>query len=355
MRIRSLVSSILNIIKHTEPRTTRYYSRLSKKGLPSPKRPASQAKNEAAPTTPKDTPAPSASRDRAALNRTFRKTHPVILRQIVSGAKDLKPQRSKPPRPTKPSRAPKRLSKPTKQAKEKAEPTFKASVTMSSASKPPEPQSTADLNHPSETTFTLTRIPLRAPFIRRHHSALKIQKITPPRDRRFQKIPSGPGIQHPATKPAEPEPEPIPKSKRKREHTFWKLDPFFSQSHPKHTFVPQFQRLTPSSTIRTHLITPDPRKITVNISYRPPQTSSDLDNTYPSTTSTAGTEAKEATMSDPTQNPSQLHGHATYVAGAAKEALGFASGAEDKEYAIKELRAAKEQAGMLSSLYSIRC
>lgn len=51
-------------------------------------------------------------------------------------------------------------------------------------------------------------------------------------------------------------------------------------------------------------------------------------------------------MSDPTQNPSQLHGHATYVAGAAKEALGFASGKEDKEYAVAEMRAAKEQAGM---------
>ena len=50
-------------------------------------------------------------------------------------------------------------------------------------------------------------------------------------------------------------------------------------------------------------------------------------------------------MSDPTQTPSQLHGHATYVAGAAKEAMGFGSGAEDKEYAIKEMRAAKEQAG----------
>ena len=54
-------------------------------------------------------------------------------------------------------------------------------------------------------------------------------------------------------------------------------------------------------------------------------------------------------MSDPTQNPSQIHGHATYVAGAAKEALGFASGAEDKEYAVMEMRAAKEQAGMFSS------
>ena len=51
-------------------------------------------------------------------------------------------------------------------------------------------------------------------------------------------------------------------------------------------------------------------------------------------------------MSDPTQNPSQIHGHATYIAGAAKEAIGFASGADDKEYAIKEMRAAKEQAGM---------
>lgn len=56
-------------------------------------------------------------------------------------------------------------------------------------------------------------------------------------------------------------------------------------------------------------------------------------------------------MSDPTQNPSQLHGHATYVAGAAKEALGFASGAEDKEYAVQEMRAAKEQAG--SSMKSL--
>lgn len=49
-------------------------------------------------------------------------------------------------------------------------------------------------------------------------------------------------------------------------------------------------------------------------------------------------------MSDPTQNPSQLHGHATYVAGAAKEALGFESGKDDKEYAVQEMRAAKEQA-----------
>ena len=47
-------------------------------------------------------------------------------------------------------------------------------------------------------------------------------------------------------------------------------------------------------------------------------------------------------MSDPTDNPSQLHGHATYVAGAAKEALGFESGAADKEYAVKEMRAARE-------------
>ena len=49
-------------------------------------------------------------------------------------------------------------------------------------------------------------------------------------------------------------------------------------------------------------------------------------------------------MSDPTQNPSQLHGHASYVAGAAKEALGFESGKDDKEYAVQEMRAAKEQA-----------
>ena len=50
-------------------------------------------------------------------------------------------------------------------------------------------------------------------------------------------------------------------------------------------------------------------------------------------------------MSDPTQNPSQLHGHATYVAGAAKEALGFESGKDDKEYAVREMRAAREVAG----------
>lgn len=56
-------------------------------------------------------------------------------------------------------------------------------------------------------------------------------------------------------------------------------------------------------------------------------------------------------MSDPTQNPSQLHGHATYVAGAAKEALGFESGKDDKEYAVQEMRAAKEQAGELGSLF----
>ncbi|KAL8792019.1 MAG: hypothetical protein Q9195_005360 [Heterodermia aff. obscurata] len=48
-------------------------------------------------------------------------------------------------------------------------------------------------------------------------------------------------------------------------------------------------------------------------------------------------------MADPTENPSQIHGHATYVAGAAKEAFGFESGAADKEYAVKEMRAAKEQ------------
>lgn len=46
---------------------------------------------------------------------------------------------------------------------------------------------------------------------------------------------------------------------------------------------------------------------------------------------------------DPTHSPSQLHGHATYVAGAAKAALGLESGAQDKEYAVKEMRAAKEQ------------
>lgn len=68
---------------------------------------------------------------------------------------------------------------------------------------------------------------------------------------------------------------------------------------------------------------------------------------------------------DPTQNPSMLHGHATYVAGAAKvfppllpsplllpanptnmwiqEAFGFESGSSDKEYAVNEMRAAKEQ------------
>ena len=52
-------------------------------------------------------------------------------------------------------------------------------------------------------------------------------------------------------------------------------------------------------------------------------------------------------MSDPTNNPSQLHGHATYVAGAAKSALGFESGEADKEYAVKEMRAAREASGML--------
>ena len=60
-------------------------------------------------------------------------------------------------------------------------------------------------------------------------------------------------------------------------------------------------------------------------------------------------------MSDPTENPSQLHGHATYIAGAAKSALGFESGAADKEYAVSEMRAAKEQAeasGTLLARYS---
>lgn len=69
--------------------------------------------------------------------------------------------------------------------------------------------------------------------------------------------------------------------------------------------------------------------------------------------------------SDPTTNPSMLHGHATYVAGAAKvppsplspcllpppqltptkEVLGIQSGTSDKEYAVSEMRAAKEQSG----------
>ena len=49
-------------------------------------------------------------------------------------------------------------------------------------------------------------------------------------------------------------------------------------------------------------------------------------------------------MCDTTQNPSQLHGHATYVAGATKSALGYTEAGEaDKDYAVKEMRAAKEQ------------
>ena len=77
-------------------------------------------------------------------------------------------------------------------------------------------------------------------------------------------------------------------------------------------------------------------------SHRPYRDISDLGIEHP----LASKVKAEDRMSDPTQNPSQLHGHATYIAGAAKEALGFASGTEDKEYAIKEMRAAKEQAGM---------
>ncbi|KAI4131232.1 MAG: hypothetical protein LQ338_001325 [Usnochroma carphineum] len=43
-------------------------------------------------------------------------------------------------------------------------------------------------------------------------------------------------------------------------------------------------------------------------------------------------------MSSNTDNPSMLHGHAAYVAGAAKS-----SGAETKDAAVAEMRAAKEQ------------
>ena len=60
-------------------------------------------------------------------------------------------------------------------------------------------------------------------------------------------------------------------------------------------------------------------------------------------------------MSDPTDHPSQLHGHATYVAGAAKEALGFESGAADKEYAVKEMRAAKEASEASGTLGAFPC
>ncbi|KAL8851318.1 MAG: hypothetical protein Q9221_003763 [Calogaya cf. arnoldii] len=59
-----------------------------------------------------------------------------------------------------------------------------------------------------------------------------------------------------------------------------------------------------------------------------------------------------ASSNNPTENPSMLHGHAGYVAGAAKEAIGTyvssdpswkTAGAETKDAAVQEMRAAKEQ------------
>ncbi|KAL8977865.1 MAG: hypothetical protein Q9205_006420 [Flavoplaca limonia] len=59
-----------------------------------------------------------------------------------------------------------------------------------------------------------------------------------------------------------------------------------------------------------------------------------------------------ASNNNPTENPSMLHGHAGYVAGAAKEAIGTyvssdpswkTAGAETKDAAVAEMRAAKEQ------------
>ncbi|KAL8728261.1 MAG: hypothetical protein Q9166_005500 [cf. Caloplaca sp. 2 TL-2023] len=56
--------------------------------------------------------------------------------------------------------------------------------------------------------------------------------------------------------------------------------------------------------------------------------------------------------SNPTENPSMLHGHAAYVAGAAKEAIGThissdpswkTAGTEAKDSAVAEMRAAKAQ------------
>ncbi|KAL8671765.1 MAG: hypothetical protein Q9168_003736 [Polycauliona sp. 1 TL-2023] len=59
-----------------------------------------------------------------------------------------------------------------------------------------------------------------------------------------------------------------------------------------------------------------------------------------------------ASNNNSTENPSMLHGHAGYVAGAAKEAIGTyvssdpswkSAGAETKDAAVAEMRAAKEQ------------
>ncbi|KAL8865241.1 MAG: hypothetical protein Q9198_009414 [Flavoplaca austrocitrina] len=59
-----------------------------------------------------------------------------------------------------------------------------------------------------------------------------------------------------------------------------------------------------------------------------------------------------ASNNNPTENPSMLHGHAGYVAGAAKEANGTyvssdpswkTAAAETKDAAVAEMRAAKEQ------------
>ncbi|KAL9007778.1 MAG: hypothetical protein Q9180_009581 [Flavoplaca navasiana] len=59
-----------------------------------------------------------------------------------------------------------------------------------------------------------------------------------------------------------------------------------------------------------------------------------------------------ASNNNHTENPSMLHGHAGYVAGAAKEAIGTyvssdpswkTAGAETKDAAVAEMRAAKEQ------------
>ncbi|KAL8638267.1 MAG: hypothetical protein Q9228_004567 [Teloschistes exilis] len=59
-----------------------------------------------------------------------------------------------------------------------------------------------------------------------------------------------------------------------------------------------------------------------------------------------------ASDQNPTENPSMLHGHAAYVAGAAKEAVGNyvssdpswkSSATETKDAAIAEMRAAKAQ------------
>ncbi|KAI4238570.1 MAG: hypothetical protein LQ349_001024 [Xanthoria aureola] len=55
---------------------------------------------------------------------------------------------------------------------------------------------------------------------------------------------------------------------------------------------------------------------------------------------------------NPTENPSMLHGHAGYVSGVAKEAIGTyvssdpswkTAGTETKDAAVAEMRAAKEQ------------